>query len=406
MAALEASVKEAKAARKRHPAGGDGGRGGRRPSRPRSAPARARSDRVASRGAHRAHVVDDRWAAGSSSPTSTRCSTRTRVHQGRGDRLLRAGRAGDAAPRRRPRASRCAATRTGSTGKSFFEKRCPSHRPDWVGHLRWAGRPRWHDRVLRARLDRSPGLGRQPGRARAPRADGPGGRHRVAHDVRVRPRPGSRHRASRSAPRWRSTSETCSTGSLGCSASPRRRARRACSSTCRSTRRTPTSTARRSPWRWPRCSRSTTRDRVTSVMKQGGPAGQGVHRLEPEQPPQDDGRASTPCGPAPTRPCRRRSPGTRSTPRRAGAPLHFEAATCWTGSSVLGDLFAPHAHAATGASQRPARERTEKPRDPGRSARAGPVLGRLVPPNTPQRPTEDNDEPTRPGQGHCRTDRG
>ena len=73
MAALEASVKEAKAARKRHPAGSPGRRGRSR-RRPRSAPASAPSV-----GAARGPTSSSRSTGASSrSRTSTRCCTRTR----------------------------------------------------------------------------------------------------------------------------------------------------------------------------------------------------------------------------------------------------------------------------------------------------------------------------------------
>ncbi len=39
----------------------------------------------------------------------------------------------------------------GVDDKSFFEKRCPSHRPDWVGTCARARRPRRRDRLLPAR---------------------------------------------------------------------------------------------------------------------------------------------------------------------------------------------------------------------------------------------------------------
>ncbi len=64
----------------------------------------------------------------------------------------------------------------GVDGTSFFEKRCPSHRPDWVDVAVGPG-----DRagtVEYCLLDEraSGGVGRQPGRPRAARADGAGRR--------------------------------------------------------------------------------------------------------------------------------------------------------------------------------------------------------------------------------------
>ena len=122
-----------------------------------------------------------------------------RVHQGRGDRLLRPHRAGDAAAPRRAGRSRSGASRTASTASSFFEKRCPQP-PSAVGAGgARARRPQGRHRVLRARRARGAGVGGQPGGARAARADGPRRRPRRATDGRVRPRPRRRRPTSRTA---------------------------------------------------------------------------------------------------------------------------------------------------------------------------------------------------------------
>ena len=81
-------------------------------------------------------------------------------------------------------ADRCVTFRrypNGVDGQSFFEKRCPSHRPDWVEVAIGPGRPQ-RRRSEYCLLDdrRRPGVGGQPGRARAAHADGPGRRHRDA----------------------------------------------------------------------------------------------------------------------------------------------------------------------------------------------------------------------------------
>ena len=62
--------------------------------------------------------------------------------------------------------------------QSFFEKRCPSHRPEWIGTFDGPGRPQRHHRLLRARLDGGAGVVGQHGRPRDPRADGARRRHR------------------------------------------------------------------------------------------------------------------------------------------------------------------------------------------------------------------------------------
>ena len=98
----------------------------------------------------------------------------------------------------------------GVDGKSFFEKRCPSHRPDWVPVAIGPG-----DRngtVEYCRLEEPAALAWSANLAalelHAP--DGPRRRPREPADVRVRPRPRTRRPASPSAPRWRWRSATCS----------------------------------------------------------------------------------------------------------------------------------------------------------------------------------------------------
>ena len=104
--------------------------------------------------------------------------------------------------------------------QSFFEKRCASHRPEWIGVVPGPRRPQRHDRLLRPRLGRRAGLVGEHGGARDPPPDGRWQGHRVAHHVRVRPRPGPRTGIP-SAPRWRSTSVRCSTTWRASSAWPR-----------------------------------------------------------------------------------------------------------------------------------------------------------------------------------------
>ena len=302
MAALEASVKEAKAARKRHPAGAAGRRRARRRQ-----PAKKRSPQVGrSADAWRRPGRRDRRAAAQGLQPRQGALPRGRVHQGRGHRLLRAHRAGDARRTSATAASRCGATPTASTPTSFFEKRCPSHRPEWIGTFAGPGDRNGTIGYCRARLGRGAGVGRQHGGARAARADGAWRRHRDADDVRVRPRPGPAHRHPRVRRGGARHPRGARRPGRARVRAPRRRARRACRSTCRSTR----------PHTHEHCSEFAQAvaqvlekhhpTRVTSIMAKAAAHGQGLHRLEPEQPPQDDGRPCTRCGPGRARRCPRR----------------------------------------------------------------------------------------------------
>ena len=140
---------------------------------------------------------------------------------------------------------------------SFFEKRCPSHRPEWIGTF--AGPGDRNGTIGYCALDSVAALAWSANMAaleiHAPMARGADIESPTMCVFDLDPGPGP---ASPSAPRWPSTSATCSTTWPGSSASPRPPGRRACRSTCRSTPRTPTSTARSSPKPSPRCSRSTT----------------------------------------------------------------------------------------------------------------------------------------------------
>ena len=56
----------------------------------------------------------------------------------------------------------------GVEGKYFYEKQCPSHRPDWVQTARvWSGRNKGDDRLLPRRRPADAGLAGQPRRHRA-----------------------------------------------------------------------------------------------------------------------------------------------------------------------------------------------------------------------------------------------
>ena len=144
--------------------------------------------------------------------------------------------------------------------------------------------------------------------------------------------PGRPARAWRSAPRSGCGSGTCSTAS-GSSAWPRRRGPRGCSSTCRSTRSAHTheqassfahAVAQAIERAHPKL--------VVTRPDQGAPEGQGAHRLEPEQPAQDDDRRPTASGPGRSRRCRRRSSGTRSRRPPTASRCASRPATCWPGS--------------------------------------------------------------------------
>ena len=269
MAALEASVKSAKAARQRHPAGAAAEDGaGRRPRR--SAPARARSAAPCRRSAPSSVVeVDGRRLKVSNLDKVLYPDagfTKAEVI----DYYVRV------APAMLPHiADRGVTLRrypNGVDGQSFFEKRCPSHRPEWIGTFAGPGRPQRHDRVLRPRLRRRRWRGRPtwPRSRSTPRwrAATTSRRRRCACSTSTR----ARRPTSTAAPRWRSTSAPCSTTSPASSASPRPRGRRGSSSTCRST----------GPHTHEHCSSFAQAvaqvlekhhgDRVTSVDGQGGPA--------------------------------------------------------------------------------------------------------------------------------------
>ena len=141
----------------------------------------------------------------------------------------------------------------GVDAASFYEKNCPSHRPPWVDAVAHGRR-----QLLPAQRARHPGLDRQPGRHRA--APQPGDRRRpgVAHGGGVRPRP----RAAGRRPDLRPGGAAGAggprpPGAAGCGR--RRRAARACSSTCPSTAGPPTPRPSRSPTPWPGCSSGTIR---------------------------------------------------------------------------------------------------------------------------------------------------
>ena len=335
------SVQAAKEARKRHPTAAR-----RRRSRPTARPtAPSRRSRPAKKAAPspqerksarvgvtraRPSTIDGR-AAQAVQPRQGPLPG-GRVHQGRGHRLLRPHRAGDADPPRRPRrhpaalperrrrsrSSRSAARRTGPTGSA---------------RALGPGRPQRRDRLLPARLDAAvAGVGGQPGRPRAARADGPRRRHRVADDGRVRPRPGraGRHqRVRRGRPvdprRARRPRPRVLRQDVGVEGPAALRAAQHAATTHEqaSTSRSPS----------PRCSRSTTPTGCSSNMARPLRKGKVFIDWSQNSPPQDDGLRLLAAGPARRRRCRRRSRGTRSTPPPTARRCRSRPPTCSTAST-------------------------------------------------------------------------
>ena len=74
--------------------------------------------------------------------------------------------------------------------------------------------------------------------------------------------------------------------------------------------------------------------------EQGAPEGQGAHRLEPEQPAQDDDLRLLAPGPTAARRCPPRSTWDEVEAAADGEPLSFEAADVLARVEELGDLFA------------------------------------------------------------------
>ena len=184
MAALEASVKAAKDAPHAPP---DGAHGATAATRPRSLRTRGRGAGARKPQVGREPARDD--GRRSADRTLDALQPRQgavpggRVHQGRGDRLLRPHRAGDAAAPGRP-GPHLRRFPNGVDGGSFFEKRCPDAPPG--RGCRWRSGPgdrNGRHRVLRARRAGGAGVGGQHGRAGAARADGAG------RGPRRRPRP-------------------------------------------------------------------------------------------------------------------------------------------------------------------------------------------------------------------------
>ena len=331
MAALEASVKEAKAARTRHPAGAPGRRGeagAGQEAHPQVRVARTVADQLVEVDGRQLKVTnldkvlypDAGFTKAEVIDYYVRVAPVMVPHIGdRGVTL-----------RRYP---------NGVDEQSFFEKRCASHRPEWIGVFQGPGDRNGTIGYCALDSDRRAGVVGQHGGARDPRADGPRQGHRVAHDVRVRPRPGPAHRhprvrrgGPRHPPGARQPRRARVPGQdVGLEGPAGVRAPQHAS--------TPTSTAPSSPRRWPRCWRSTTRS--------------GSRRRWPSRP----ARARCSSTGARTAATRRRWRCTRSEPGRGptvstpvtwdeveeaagGGDLSFEAADVLARVEEHGDLFA------------------------------------------------------------------
>ena len=178
----------------------------------------------------------------------------------------------------------------GSDTTGFFEKRCPSHRPEWVDVATGPGDRRGRCRLLPDRGAGGAGVGGQHGRPRDPRADGAGRRSRRAPRSSCSTSiPGHRRRSSTAA-RSRSPCATCSPRSIsiGC---------------CK------TSGSKGLQMYVPLNTDGVTHEgaadfalavgqvlerqmprRVTTVMAKARATGEDLRRLEPERVPQDDDR--------------------------------------------------------------------------------------------------------------------
>ena len=224
--------------------------------------------------------------------------------------------------------------------KGFFEKRCAKHRPEWVADRAGPGGSQRDHRVLRDRRAGLTRLGGQHGGAGAPRAHGPGRGPGDPADgrVRSRSRPAGRH------PR------VCPDGARH-PGRPRRGRARGVAEVQRlegppavRPRQHAVHARRRGVVRpgGRAAPREAGPGQRAHLDDEGGPQGQGLRRLEPERPSQDDHRRRTRCGPAPTRRSPRPSPGTRSRRRPTGPPTSASCGrTCSSGSRTMGDVFAP-----------------------------------------------------------------
>ena len=204
-----------------------------------------------------------------------------------------------------------------------------------------ARRPQRHHRVLRVRRAGGAGVGGQHGRAGAARADGAGRRPRVAAapscSTSIPGPPAALRECAAIALEIRDVLGTPGPGGvpedIGLQGPPALRAGQRAAH--------PRRRRRVRPGRGPGGGAAPPQGR-RHRHDQGRAHAQGLHRLEPEQPAQDDGRRLLAAGPAPADGRRRRSRGTRSRRWPPAAPsCGSRPTTCWRGSTADGDLFAP-----------------------------------------------------------------
>ena len=181
------------------------------------------------------------------------------LHQGAGDRLLHARRAGAAAAPARPSAHAQALSRTAWRASTSTRSSARRTGPTGWARARDAHRPQ-DDRLLPLRRPPDARLDGEPGRPRAAPVAVAGRRDRAPDRDGVRPRPGPARR-HRGVLRGGRAAARDARRAWGSSASRRPRARRASRSTCRSTAaRRPTTTPSRSRRRsraiWRRSTRS------------------------------------------------------------------------------------------------------------------------------------------------------
>ena len=261
----------------------------------------------------------------------------------------------------------------GVDGKSFFEKRCPSHRPDWVRRRRSAPATAAAASTT-ACSTTSPALVwaanlaalelHTPDVAQAADIE-------HADDGGVRPRPGPAGGDDRVRRGRRSTPRRARRASASRS-SPRRRARRACSSTCRSTRPHTTSRPGRSPWPSAQVLAKHHPDRGRHRHEEGPAQGQGLHRLEPERRLQDDDLRLLAAGPpAPDGV----DPGHLGRGRgrgRAASRCRSRPPTCSSGSTSTATC-SPRPRPSSRSCRRPERPRMRPPAPGGPTSRSSVV---------------------------------
>ncbi len=156
----------------------------------------------------------------------------SRIHQGGGDRLLRADRSG-----RDPGIwpDRCITFRRypdGTDRDGFFEKRCNRYRPEWVPVSLGPGDRRGGIEYCRDRGHGHDGVGGEPRRPRTPRPDGVGRATSTRHAPWCSTSIRARTRRSSSAARSRSPLRG-DPRAVGLEDGARPRARRVCRCTCR-----------------------------------------------------------------------------------------------------------------------------------------------------------------------------